>query len=196
MITTLVVTVIAFGWVFAFGVIVGRGYSPEKQMPALAGLLPQQTQPAPEPPQDILKAEDLTFMTDLKQKPGAPTIPTRMSNSTNATAPVSVDGKPDEKPAAATPKPQQPVALFDYVLQVAAFKNSSQADTLREKLEGAGLRTRMAVEKAPNGKARWYRVQVLLRGTEEDVTGAKDVLVRSGIKDAQVASKKPAGRSR
>ena len=33
LITSGIITIIAIGWIFAFGVIVGRGYNPEKKMP-------------------------------------------------------------------------------------------------------------------------------------------------------------------
>lgn len=195
LITACIVTIIAFGWVFAFGIIVGRGYSPEKQMPTIAGLLPQPAaQDVPDP--EILKAEDLTFMTDLKQKPGAAMQPTRMGQ--NATQPVSAQvglagGGNATRPTSAPV--QQPEGLFDFVLQVIAYKKSEQADNLRERLEGAGMRTRMSVEKVP-GKARWYRVQVLFRGTDADLSTVRERLAKMGIKDASVLSRKAAGRSR
>lgn len=201
LITTVVVSIVSLCWVFAFGVIVGRGYSPETKLPELAKLVPAPEQNGSDPALNILKPEDLTFMTDLKQKPGVPVQATRMSNgtaaSTNGTMPASAarTGSANATKPAQTPV-TQPEALFDYVLQIVAYKNSSQADTLRERLEGEGMRTRMSVEKAPNGKARWYRVQVIMRGTEADVDAAKARLAALGMKDASVTSRKPAGRSR
>lgn len=198
LITACIVTLIAFGWVFAFGVIVGRGYSPEKQMPSIAGLLPSPAAEA-EPGPEILKPEDLTFMTDLKQKPGAAMQPTRMGQ--NATQPASapdVTGNGTRPVSSQELKPpvQQPEGLYDYVLQVIAYKKSEQADGLRERLEGEGLRTRMAVEKAQGGKARWYRVQVLFRGSDSDLESVRARLTKMGIKDATVLTRKAAGRSR
>ena len=68
LITSGIITIIAIGWIFAFGVIVGRGYNPEKKMPELARLLPPpEGQDAPKEAKGILKPEELTFMTDLKQ---------------------------------------------------------------------------------------------------------------------------------
>lgn len=202
LITACIVTIIAFGWVFAFGVIVGRGYSPEKQMPAIAGLLPQPKQEVV-PEAEILKPEDLTFMTDLKQKPGTAMQPTRLTQ--NATQPAAPAGavtatrngtKPASSPAGQTTPVQQPEGLFDFVLQVIAYKKSEQADSLRERLEGEGMRTRMAVEKAQGGKVRWYRVQVLFRGSDADLEAMRERLAKMGIKDASVLSRKAAGRSR
>lgn len=199
LITACIVTLIAFGWVFAFGVIVGRGYSPEKQMPTIAGLLPQPKQEA-KPEAEILKPEDLTFMTDLKQKPGTALQPTRLNQ--NATQPAGTvtatrnGTKPASSPAAQAAPVQQPEGLYDFVLQVIAYKKSEQADNLRERLEGVGMRTRMAVEKAQGGKARWYRVQVLFRGSDADLDAMRERLAKMGIKDASVLSRKAAGRSR
>lgn len=207
LITSAVVSCVALGWVFAFGVIIGRGYSPAAQLPGLASIMPQSSQNATQTSADILKAEDLTFMTDLKQKPGAPMQPTRSQNSTEAAASVPggngtisaarAGGSPvagnATRPASSL---TQPEGVFDFTIQIVAYKNSSQADTLRERLEGEGMRTRMTVEKAPNGKARWYRVQVILRGTDADAEAAKVRIAALGMKDASITSRKAAGRSR
>ena len=203
MITAIIVGLLAVGWVFAFGVIVGRGHNPEKKMPELAKLLP----PPPveeSTAKDILKPEELTFMSDLKD---------RSRGTGNATQPKSVaavpdaakakpDAKVDSKTGQGTAvKPADGQALataassraqFDVVYQLVAYKNSSQADTLRERLEGEGLRTRMTIERDSAGKPRWYRVQVLYRGTEADVESLKARLARLGLKDAAVVSRKPA----
>ena len=61
LITSGIITIIAIGWIFAFGVIVGRGYNPEKKMPELARLLPPpEGQDAPKEAKGILKPEELT----------------------------------------------------------------------------------------------------------------------------------------
>lgn len=68
LITSGIIMIIAIGWIFAFGVIVGRGYNPEKKLPELAKLLPPPDGvQEPAKAQGILKPEELTFMTDLKQ---------------------------------------------------------------------------------------------------------------------------------
>ena len=79
LITSGIITIIAIGWIFAFGVIVGRGYNPEKKMPELARLLPPpEGQDAPKEAKGILKPEELTFMTDLKQtQPAANAAPNK-----------------------------------------------------------------------------------------------------------------------
>ena len=104
LITSGIITIIAIGWIFAFGVIVGRGYNPEKKMPELARLLPPpEGQDAPKEAKGILKPEELTFMTDLKQtQPAANAAPNK---------PEAKAAHPTAQPvAAATPKTEAPSA--------------------------------------------------------------------------------------
>ena len=150
LITSGIITIIAIGWIFAFGVIVGRGYNPEKKMPELARLLPPpEGQDAPKEAKGILKPEELTFMTDLKQtQPAANAAPNK---------PEAKAAHPTSQPvAAATPKPEAASA-----------------------------------EKDNKGRPKWFRVQVLVRGTDADASAAKQVLVKMGLKDATQVSKKP-----
>ena len=165
LITSGIITIIAIGWIFAFGVIVGRGYNPEKKMPELARLLP------PPEGQDAPKAN------------AAPNKPEAKAAHPTA-QPV----------AAATPKPEASSAdkaKYDFVFQAVAYKSKDSADKLRERMEGEGLRTRMTIEKDNKGRPKWFRVQVLVRGTDADASAAKQVLVKMGLKDATQVSKKP-----
>ena len=188
LITSGIITIIAIGWIFAFGVIVGRGYNPEKKMPELARLLPPpEGQDAPKEAKGILKPEELTFMTDLKQtQPAANAAPNK---------PEAKAAHPTAQPvAAATPKPEAASAdkaKYDFVFQAVAYKSKDSADKLRERMEGEGLRTRMTIEKDNKGRPKWFRVQVLVRGTDADAAAAKQVLVKMGLKDATQVSKKP-----
>ena len=195
LITGGIIMIIAIGWVFAFGVIVGRGYNPEKKMPELARLLPPpEAQPGDvKEAKGILKPEELTFMTDLKQPQAA----------ANA-APDSKSGAKQARPAAqpAAPASPQPAAApsdgakFDFVFQVVAYKSRDHADGLRERMDGEGLRTRMTIEKDNRGRPKWFRVQVLLRGTDADAAEARQTLAKMGLKDAKQISKKAVGRGR
>ena len=193
LITSGIITIIAIGRIFAFGVIVGRGYNPEKKMPELARLLPPpEGQDAPKEAKGILKPEELTFMTDLKQtQPAANAAPNK---------PEAKAAHPTAQPvAAATPKPEAASAdkaKYDFVFQAVAYKSKDSADKLRERMEGEGLRTRMTIEKDNKGRPKWFRVQVLVRGTDADASAAKQVLVKMGLKDATQVSKKFGGGER
>ena len=184
LITSGIITIIAIGWIFAFGVIVGRGYNPEKKMPELARLLPPpEGQDAPKEAKGILKPEELTFMTDLNQaQPAA-----------NA-APNKPEVKAAQPAVAATPKPEAvstDKAKYDFVFQAVAYKSRESADKLRERMDGDGLRTRMTIEKDKKGRPKWFRVQVLVRGTDADAAATKQILAKMGLKDATQVSKKP-----
>ncbi len=188
LVSSVIIIIIALGWTFTFGVIIGRGYNPEKQLPELAKLLPApEEQPAEE--QEILKPEELNFMTELKQQTPTAEKPAAAQVAGKQPAPAVTESSQKEK----TPSPSGMVRS-DYVFQVVAYKKRDQADRLREKMEGEGLRTRMSIEKDQKGRPKWYRVQVLLRGTEEDAAEAMEIVAGMGIKDPQLLSKKPVKR--
>lgn len=203
MITSGIVMIIAVGWIFAFGVIVGRGYNPEKKLPELARLLPapEGQQPA-ETPQPILKPEELTFMKDLKQPGTTAAAPgTKIDASKPGATPGTATGagspaKPGPSTKSAEVKPDEDKPKFNFVIQAVAYKNRDQANDLRARMKGEGMRTQMTIEKDSKGKPKWYRVQVLVRGTEADAATTKQTLARMGLKDTQIASKKPVGKSR
>ncbi|MEG2139695.1 MAG: SPOR domain-containing protein [Bilophila sp.] len=186
LITSGIIMIIAVGWVFAFGVIVGRGYNPEKKLPELASLLPPPKGEVVEEPQHpILKAEELTFMKDLKQ-PGTTTakVEAKPAAPVASAAPATV-----KKPEATPPKPVEVKERFNFVFQAVAYKNRDQAQSLRTKMEGEGLRTRLTIEKDGKGRPKWFRVQVLVRGTDADAATVKQTLASMGLKDATLASK-------
>ena len=80
---------------------------------------------------------------------------------------------------------------YNFVFQVITYKNSNQAETFREKLENAGLRTRLQMDKDKQGKPRFHRIQVLLQGTDADADQIREVLIRHGAKEPTVVSRKP-----
>ena len=57
---------------FALGVVVGRGYRPEKAMPRLAGIIsaPENATSMAQGPDTVLKPEELDYMERLKDEPG------------------------------------------------------------------------------------------------------------------------------
>jgi hypothetical protein len=176
LLTALIVSLISLGWVFMLGVMVGRGDNPDAKVAEFAArvLNGNRAKPLREPEQTILKPEELDFIPALRDKP-------RFSAQHNATTTVvtaAVAGKPAAEKQAegeigiarnaeAATQPARP-AMHDYVYQVATFKEPDQADRLRERLEGEGLRTRLEKSPARDGKSTFYKVHALLRGDEED----------------------------
>lgn len=190
MLTGCIVLLIAIGWAFMLGVIVGRGDNPEKQMPRLAGLLPgehptggaegEKNGEIP-PAAEIMKLEELRFSSSLKGKPGQHSVEAKAKNAHNAAVPTPLPLPASHPAAPSLPVPAEtgaPAApnavhttgtereapkeqIFDFVFQVATFKDAESVDRLRARLEGLGLRTRMD----RNGKL--LKVMVLLRGNAE-----------------------------
>lgn len=72
-----IVVVLGMCWVFILGILVGRGYKPEAAVPQIAQMMPTTEAKLPEgeakAPPSVLKPEDLQFMEDVHNQPGAET---------------------------------------------------------------------------------------------------------------------------
>ena len=141
------------------------------------------------PKQKILAAEELRFARVLRGEslpPGMTDGPQARTPAAVAMQPVGAPaaqaaGQRSPAPAtppttganagqAAQPAPEnhpvvlnslQPVGnMFDYVFQVGAFKDEESVDSLRQRLEGRGLRTRL------QRSGKLLVILVLLRGNE------------------------------
>lgn len=179
---------------FLLGVFVGRGYMPEEAVPQLAEIMPKDINSSSLDNQTVLKAEELQFMDRLKQKPENHESERPAKEKTKPTA---AKKKPDTKPKPQTAsKPEQaskPQAAskpggFNYVYQVAAFRQAEMAVSLQSKISGLGLTTR--IEKVIAGGANWYRVLVLFTGHPEETRAMKDKLKTVGINKVMMKSKK------
>lgn len=225
-ITAGIVLVIGIGWSFVLGVMVGRGYNPEKKISQLANLFPKEEDATPaamgrvgdeNPTETVMRAEDLSYAASLKGKPGQGKLappppkagtepkPKNMQNATAVVAPVadtaSLVSQPvaAQNPAAAAPRPDTAQVQktppptqqnFDFTFQVATFKDTDSVDTLRARLEGAGLRTRM--EKNA-GKTVLYKVLVLYRGSDEGAQALRQQMVDMGLGQPIQRGKNPVG---
>lgn len=87
------------------------------------------------------------------------------------------------KPQAAT----NGAPLYDFVFQVAAFRNVDDADRLRQRLEGQGLRTR------GQKSGKLTLVMVHMRGTDLDAANLKEELQRMRLGSPLQKSKKRVG---
>jgi cell division protein FtsN len=188
------VALIGAGWVFAFGVIIGRGFEPDKKLPLLGRLMAPAAETTPEAQTGIIKAEELTFLSDLKTQPTLSTEQSAPSSGTGENRPEDAKRPAGQTQAASASGPAAPGAKtqrYDFMFQVVAYKKSAQADAFREKLENVGLRTRLQVEKDTQGNPRIYRVQVLFKGTDADADQVLATLNRHGVKNPMLASRKP-----
>jgi hypothetical protein len=203
LLTTVIVVLIGVSWVFMLGVMVGRGYNPEAKVNELTGRVLRGGRQAPvvqEPPQAVLRPEELNFGTALRDKPlhnstaavGTPAAQTPLRQA-NGASPINAVG--DSASAQAThPIPQLELrdaqsARFDFAYQVATFRDAEQADKLRERLEGEGVRTAMERSPARDGKS-FYKVLAVRRGTEEDNKQLLAVLERLKLGQPLLRSKK------
>ncbi len=194
--------VLALTFFFVMGILIGRGYRPEADVPQLKEIMPtkEHGQTAAEQAKpEILKAEELDYPSRLKQSPEKVMDEQPVEKKAEAlkATPKPKEVKKPETTKADTIKPEvyQPdapkpgEAVFDYVYQVASFRKAEMADALSAKLVAAGLRT--AVEAADAKGKTWYRVQVLHHGTPESTAGMKAVLTKQGMGKPLLRKKKP-----
>lgn len=129
---------------------------------------------AAEPRQKVLAAEELRFSRVLRNdaatgdaplKPMPPMTPVQPKPAGVVQAGVpqganaAAQGQGAAQPAGIVKAPQVS-GLFDYVFQVGAFKEADAVDSLRQRLEGRGMRTKM------ERSGKLYVVLVLLRGDD------------------------------
>ena len=198
--------VLALTFFFVMGILIGRGYRPEADVPRLQEIMPgkEHGELAGEPVKpEILKPEELEYPDRLKEAPekimdqqeaepqpaeAAPRPAPQAEPATTETA------KPDagpERPEVFKPAPAMPgEPVFDYVYQVASFRKVEMAEALSAKLAAAGLRTN--IESADAKGATWHRVQVLHHGTPASTDGMKAVLEKHAIGKPLLKKKKAA----
>lgn len=78
---------------------------------------------------------------------------------------------------------------FNYVIQVASFKEATQAQSLLQRMQSDGLKAYL-VEGEASGSV-WYRVYVDFQGTESEVRDVKSSFGKYGIRDTLTRSKRP-----
>ncbi len=163
---------------FMMGVIVGRG---QQSLPGMNTLLhatqdtdevkknddkkavntksdPNNKLAQNQKPENIMSPEELKFASALKTQVAAQNTPAQ-----------STPAKTDEIKPTTADKPESKPTTFDFVFQVSSLKDENAVDTLRAKLEGEGLRTKMSKSGA------YYIVYVLLRGNNQR---AEDIRAR------------------
>jgi hypothetical protein len=140
-----------------------------------------------------LKPEELNFGRALRDRPlyNSTAVQTQ-ARQANATAPTSAVENAVSVQAAQPPTQLVPQLIhFDFVYQVATFRDAEQADKLRERLEGESVRTTLEKSPAKDGKSL-YKVLAVRRGTEEDNKQLLAVLERLKLGPPLLRTKKPA----
>lgn len=173
-------------------------------LPALENA-PQNTE------QRILAPEDLAFARALRNLPAPPRgahgqkptaqieVPApggEIANKREAApeAAMAANGDAAESAVAggaavlhAPSAPPDAGVLSDYVFQVCALRDEKSVDSLRQMLEGRGLRTRMQRE------GKLFLVQVLLRGNEERAAEVTAIVQELRLGKPILRSRKPVG---
>lgn len=193
---------------FILGILVGRGYQVEQDVPRLAEIMPSKhgvvnppmvenatqnaTQPKPE--EEILKAVDLNYPEKLAKAPALnqpeAVVETKKPEAkAAATKPEAAKAEKEAAPAKLViPEPAPGDPVFDYVYQAASFREKGMADDLAKKLQGSGLVT--DIQQADTSSGTWFRVMVRHRGTPQSTQSIKDVLRTFKISKPLLKSKK------
>lgn len=213
--TVCIVMLACIGWAFFMGYMVGHGQNPGEEMRELTGIGRPDRETLAEMDKAMAGSEDAGLrdkLADLSRQPvgGAPAAAN--ASAAPAAAPAAKSPYPFNKPSdnglaawgnapkgaaqpasektAAPAKPQAATngaPLYDFVFQVAAFRNVDGADRLRQRLEGQGLRTR------GQKSGKLTLVMVHMRGTDLDAANLKAELQRMRLGSPLQKSKKRVG---
>ena len=194
-----IVMLACIGWAFFMGYMVGHGQNPGEEMRELTGIGRPDRETLAEMDKAMAGSEDAGLrdkLADLSRQPvgGAPAAPdgdaaAAPAAAANASAAPGA-AQPASEKTAAPAKPQAATngaPLYDFVFQVAAFRNVDDADRLRQRLEGQGLRTR------GQKSGKLTLVMVHMRGTDLDAANLKEELQRMRLGSPLQKSKKRVG---
>lgn len=221
----LFISIMALSWSFVFGILIGRGYSPNHNLPEISQIINDTSPGNQVEKQPILKPENLRFMHELKQDSNtilynkeekkihnsSHEVDTNLHHDQITSSHTHQDLKQQQNIPSETQNIQKNIntkeqvkqitsqndlMIYSFVFQVASFKKKIQAENLREKLEEDGFRTKLVTTNDEKGNIRWYHVRVLLRGVNSDAKMAKDTFTQLKLKDTKIISQEPTGRHR
>jgi len=201
-------SVVALCAFFVLGILLGRGYQPEKDVPELAMMMPSQSVNGSGVVKGgLLKPEELDYRDQLKRKPDSAAridpvkkqvqvVEKKAEPAKQAQRAVAKD-EPEAKQIQKTPEPEPAVEIdnpedvsapvYNYIYQAASFGSDAKAQEFNSKLRKDGLDA--YVQPGKGGTRTWYRVFVRHSGTAESTVDMKKVLIRYGIKKPLLKSK-------
>ncbi len=199
---------------FVLGILLGRGYQPEKDVPELAMMMPSQSHNGSgEIKGGVLKPEELDYIDRLKKKPESAVRQddekeqaakeTEKSTTEKPATPAPAPAKEAPAVVEKTPQPEEEPEVqveidtpeenvkptYNYIYQAASFGVESRADEFSAKLIASGLNS--YVEPGKSGTRTWYRVFVRHTGTPDSTESMKQLLLKFGIKKPLLKSKLP-----
>lgn len=191
--------VLALTFFFILGILIGRGYRPEADVPELAAIMPQQSMhenaidAQPEGP-GVLPLEELQYPEQLAERPEAEPAAEEPAETEQPAAEAAQPAAPEaaaETPPEPEPAPaaEQTGPQFAYVYQCASFKRLEMAEALRDKLTEAGLDA--SVESRTVDGTDWHRVMVAWQGTPQSTDQLRATLAEAGLGRPMLVSKDP-----
>jgi cell division protein FtsN len=203
-----VVIFFALAWMFALGLLVGRGTAPVKfdidklqpklQVPGIEAAKPE----TDETPTDSELVKDKTKLEFYERLPENPenaktadipqtkVVRQKVEPEPNAKAPETKPEKsrPVEasRPPKVGPSNESAAAGKIYTIQVASVKNAADADRLVAKLEKSGFPAYRSIGKVP-GKGIWFRVRVGQYANRNEARSILEKLKKEGMKPIVVA---------
>jgi len=204
---------VGLAWVFIIGVLVGRGYKPERAVPELARIMPNANATSRDAPprEGVLRAEDLQFYDDLSKKPGTRAKPSAKAQIEPKAAPApepktATTPAPKAAPKAAAPAAPEPApkaaaitdddsdqTVYDYRYQVASVQDQASAQAFQKRLAGLGIDS--SLEQAQVGGKTWMRIMAHFRGRPQDTRDLKAKLATLGVDKPIMRSKQHVGEA-
>ena len=184
-----VVLVTVVGWSFFMGFMIGRGHNPEKHLEEMADIFhpsqpvkpdspvtdkPDKAAPTDAPSTGSPAQNDTSAQAAPVNPPQPPAAQTQQGDIAHKRPTgealaawgqkpaVPEPNAPDAKSGAKSVQASPPQPRFDFTYQAAAFRKTEEAETVRHRLEAAGIRA--TVQKS--GKV--YLIMVKLRGSDDD----------------------------
>lgn len=184
LVTLLFLAITAIALAYIAGVMSGRhgGFGDARPHVQAAG------SPVPEvearEPEKILAPEELNFARVLREQAARPK-PAEAPEAVEAADSAPGEATDIEAPVSENAANSENVQVFDFLFQVAAFRDEAGADNLRERLEGAGYRT--ILQKS----GKMLVVLVRLRGRESAEKELRDLAASLRLGEPLLKQKKP-----
>lgn len=155
---------------------------------------PSRSTAAQQTPQDsrnrVMDQGDLAYRESLKQKPTSSAA--QRSASGQAKQPAGKTGQPSAGSADQQKSATEGQEIFNYVYQVAAYKDGGMSDKLASRLKTVGLKAR--TEKSVENGTTWYKTVVDFRGSPDDTNSLRAKLKDQGLTRLILRSKVPVKR--
>lgn len=202
-IAALILAFLALSSMFGLGVLVGRGYNPEDNVPALAKIMPSAEKNAADKTAQsaIIPSEELDVLQNLRNAKTATIKTEQRSEKSTAVASAQNTERP-KSPSVSTKKntknaqTQNAVqaalaslgasqaddnsnAVYTFTYQVASVKQEAQAENFTLKLRNKGFAASM--EKVNTEKGVWHRIYVSVTGSDKDALALKERLAQQGM---------------